>query len=402
TLVSGPEYVLDVVEFGAEEEHGVELAWHPQGRLTAATAGSWSPAALEEEFVESCERFVPASDGPISLRAQAGECSLHLHLLFDGELLRATGPGVPGSGPAEFLLLRVRGRGLRLIAVLESGGSESRVRGLRASGELIEVGLDRGEDRHVRTDEGWEVTAEGPPVALRGRRRAVVATNRPLIDHQRAEPIRAPVPHLFEPPALDGTLDGFADSGVLALDHEDQYRRSEEPYAGPDEFSARVMLGWGEGELYAAIDVTTADPVFRPAEAPPLLLDNDPDDIHGDGAQIYLRPDPAGPVYGYLVVPDSGGEGLRVRPTSDSAGDAANIRGAWRRTEEGYVITLALVLPMWDPRVGDEPGFDVLVNRRETGRDRRAGQLVWSGGGGWVYLRGDRQDPASFGVLELQ
>jgi hypothetical protein len=28
--------------------------------------------------------------------------------------------------------------------------------------------------------------------------------------------------------------------------------------------------------------------------------------------------------------------------------------------------------------------------------------LVWSGGGGWVYLRGDRQDPARFGVLELR
>jgi hypothetical protein len=36
------------------------------------------------------------------------------------------------------------------------------------------------------------------------------------------------------------------------------------------------------------------------------------------------------------------------------------------------------------------------------GRVRRAGQLVWSGGGGWVYLRGDRQSPESFGVLELE
>jgi hypothetical protein len=32
---------------------------------------------------------------------------------------------------------------------------------------------------------------------------------------------------------------------------------------------------------------------------------------------------------------------------------------------------------------------------------RRAGQLVWSGGGGWVYLRGDRQNESGFGVLEL-
>ena len=40
--------------------------------------------------------------------------------------------------------------------------------------------------------------------------------------------------------------------------------------------------------------------------------------------------------------------------------------------------------------------------RIEAGRERRSGQLVWSGGGGWVFLRGDRQDPASLGVLELR
>jgi len=32
---------------------------------------------------------------------------------------------------------------------------------------------------------------------------------------------------------------------------------------------------------------------------------------------------------------------------------------------------------------------------------RRVGQLVWSGGGGWVWLRGDRQAPERFGLLEL-
>jgi hypothetical protein len=43
----------------------------------------------------------------------------------------------------------------------------------------------------------------------------------------------------------------------------------------------------------------------------------------------------------------------------------------------------------------------LLVNQMLPERLRRVGQLVWSGGGGWVYLRGDRQDPARFGTLEL-
>ena len=46
-------------------------------------------------------------------------------------------------------------------------------------------------------------------------------------------------------------------------------------------------------------------------------------------------------------------------------------------------------------------GGEVLSHEALPGRVRRAGQLVWSGGNGWVWLRGDRQDPARFGVIEL-
>jgi hypothetical protein len=76
------------------------------------------------------------------------------------------------------------------------------------------------------------------------------------------------------------------------------------------------------------------------------------------------------------------------------------VSGGWALTPEGYRITVGLN-PGWtlDPREPLE--FDLLVNEMRPGRERRAGQLVWSGGNGWVYLRGDRQDPARFGVLHL-
>jgi hypothetical protein len=45
--------------------------------------------------------------------------------------------------------------------------------------------------------------------------------------------------------------------------------------------------------------------------------------------------------------------------------------------------------------------FDLAVNEMRDERQRRAGQLVWSGGGGWVYLRGDGQDASRLGVLDL-
>ena len=76
------------------------------------------------------------------------------------------------------------------------------------------------------------------------------------------------------------------------------------------------------------------------------------------------------------------------------------VTGAWSMTPEGYRVTLA-VRPGWllDDREPIE--FDLLVNEMRAGRERRAGQLVWSGGNGWVYLRGDRQDPSRFGLLHL-
>jgi len=77
------------------------------------------------------------------------------------------------------------------------------------------------------------------------------------------------------------------------------------------------------------------------------------------------------------------------------------VQGSWQPTESGYSLTLAVAVPEWQPRSGDTVEFDILINRAESDRLRRAGQLVWSGGGGWVYLRGDRQDPARLGVLEL-
>jgi hypothetical protein len=147
---------------------------------------------------------------------------------------------------------------------------------------------------------------------------------------------------------------------------------------------------------------------MRPAGAPPLELDNEPDDIHSDGVQVYVAG--GGPHVGYLIVPDAsgpagGGGKLRVATTSDATGDPRAVTGSWRATERGYRVTARIAWPALGegvrPHLGAKLGFDLLVNEMLPGRVRRAGQLVWSGGNGWVWLRGDRQDPARFGTLEL-
>ena len=155
-----------------------------------------------------------------------------------------------------------------------------------------------------------------------------------------------------------------------------------------------------------AVEVTKPDLCVRAGDAPPLDLDNEPDDIHSDGLQVYVAGDGGDGTrdgyLGYLIVPDEAGRGVRAAATSDSAGDDHGVEGGWERTERGYRVTVRVPWPAGArPHVGGRVGFDLIINEMLPGRVRRAGQLVWSGGNGWVWLRGDRQDPARFGVLEL-
>jgi hypothetical protein len=202
---------------------------------------------------------------------------------------------------------------------------------------------------------------------------------------------------------LDGSMNGFDPSEPLQLDHEDQYRRSEEPYAGPDEFSASVVANWTDEALYLAVEVVKPDVMPRDPSAPPLRFDNEPDEIHGDGLQVYLRLSPDDVIRGYLVVPSTENQRLIARGVAGAVLREDEVRGSWEPTDSGYRMTLAIAPSGWGPfRPGDEIGFDLLVNQMLPDRLRRAGQLVWSGGGGWVWLRGDRQDPGRLGTLELR
>jgi len=402
TLVAG-DYLLDVVELSAAEDHTVELPWHLAGRVETVTPGDWTIEPWDEPFVEQIERFTGSTDEGVVLRAHGeGGQTLTLHLRFDGTLLRASVPGRPGApSRATMYLVRSRGRGARIISAIESTRGVPRLRSLRESGDLIEAGTADGVDRHLATATGWEITGADGTTKLGGIRRAV-ATTAPLIDMNK--PVRAIAAALYAraAPELDGTLGGFDASDPVTLDYDDQYRRSEEPYQGPEAFSATVLAKWNEEALFLGVDVVKPEIVVRPDDAPPLRLDNEPDDIHADGLQVYLRPESDGPVYGFLVVPSDESGGIRVRATSGSEGTSEMVTGAWQRTDTGWSTALRIALPDWSPRGGDVLGFDLIVNEMRPDRLRRAGQLVWSGGGGWVYLRGDRQAAESFGTLELR
>jgi hypothetical protein len=399
-----PGYVVDVMELTGREEHGVELPWHLAGRGDVETAGRWVRDEIADEFVTRAEHFLPDERGPILITHRAHRAQLTAHLLVEGELLRAEGPGLPGRGERRpFYVARVVGRNVRIVTVLQPYAADAQVRAVRVNGDSVEVETAAGVVRYRFA--GLELTieqGEGVPVVLRGARE-IQPPFTPLLELDPPVAVVAPAFRVGAAPPLDGTLDGFDGTEPLQLGLEDQYRRSEDVYPGPDDFSALAYAAWDETALYLAVEVTKPDLGLRPGDAPPLRFDNEPDDIHSDGLQVYVAGAGSGAV-GYLIVPEHGGRGLRVRATSDSEreGNPKAVRGAWRRTEMGYRVTVALPWPAdVRPHAGARVGFDLIINEMLPGRMRRVGQLVWSGGDGWVWLRGDRQDPARFGVLEL-
>ena len=402
TVVSGPAYVVDVVALETRTERAIELAWHFHGAGDAGQ-GTWSPGELPDEFVSRVERSSADGAGPVVLELADGARRLRALLSFDGELLRAEGPGRPGSGRREtFYVARARGRAARFVTVLEAVGETPTVRGMRVQGGVGEVETVEGVHRHAATSLGWEITTGAGRIRLAGGR-APEPPFAPLLELDKPAPAAAVALRADAPPPLDGSLDGFDTSEPLRLDLEDQYRRSEEPYAGPDDFAAVAYAAWDDDAVYLAVQVTKAEPCFRPADAAPLRLDNEPDDIHSDGVQVYLGDPESDAMVGYLVVPQGHDAGpVRVRGAGESPGAPADVRGSWRRTDGGYRVTFAIAWPQWQrAHAGGQMRFDLLVNEMLPGRERRSGQLVWSGGNGWVWLRGDRQDRERLGILEL-
>ena len=395
TVVTGPEYVVDVTTYAADTPQRLDLPWHLAGDTSLETEGRWESADLdlESEFAHSAERFVPGQAGVVILRGVSEGKACRILLDLEGELWRAVAPGPPGAGEQGFFLVRGQGAMVRLVAVIDLTG---RVTGVERAGDVIMV-THASTDRHSPLIEGWQVESGGEIIRLAGTIRPA-ARPEPILTRERADRPEATAPYLEDRPALDGTEAGFDLSEPLALDTELQYRRSEDPWVDADSFSATGWVNWNDDELYCMVDVIKADPWFRSPSAPPLNLDNEADDIHSDGLQFHLKH--GGQLLEFLIVPEADSKALRVSAAGARLGNPDMVTGAWSMTPEGYRITLG-IRHGWQLDAREPIEFDLLVNEMRPDRQRRAGQLVWSGGSGWVYLRGDRQDPSRFGLLHL-
>ena len=113
--------------------------------------------------------------------------------------------------------------------------------------------------------------------------------------------------------------------------------------------------------------------------------------------QFYARtPDGSG---AWMLIPEPDGDVVRVRNIS-GWGALLAPKARWRERDAGYEMRVELPLVVGDAEYPVD--IDVIVNETTSHRERRRGQLVLSGGQGeFVYLRGDRHDPARLIPLVL-
>jgi hypothetical protein len=303
---------------------------------------------------------------------------------------------LPGAESRQtFHWIAAEGRALRFTSILDWSGA---VQATEVAGDTIRMVAPAGSVAVQLTPTDARVEAGGKRVTLAGRRPPARPIES-LFASQGRYRNRGEAYWVSVRPALDGTTDGFEHGEPLRLEDEGQYFRSEEPYTGPGDFSARALVNWNEDGLFLAVSVTKPELMFRAPDAPPLRLDNEADDIHSDGIQVYYALGDGADV-GFLIRPAPDGALLWRPLTSGAAG--LSVSGAYHLTQRGYRITAAL--PCEGLRAPDHPrhlSFDLCINEMREGRVRRAGQLIWSGGPGWVYLRGDRHDRERFGRLDL-
>ncbi len=387
TVVVGPRYVLDVVDVRVPPDVPIDLPLHPLGGVAAFEGRRLERTRDDAIDADAVEAVTELDCGPRRLALNAGDPPLELVTMpRAGERwLVASAPGPPDpwladGSPLGFTVRRALGPG-RWTQVYAPIGTVAEV--TEESEETITVRLaDGGHDVVWGGVDRWHVTtAAGQTIALSGGRPAPA---RRLQADPQPPTIRGA--RLAGAPTPQDWHRRVPSEAVYVLDGR-HYRQSEQRYGAAGPFRARVAVAVIGTRLCFLADVEKSDPCGPRLPGP--VLDNEADDIHADGLQVYEGSDVWG---GYVVVPDPGGEGVRVRGVRGTAADPSRVTGTWRRTERGYAVVVCVETGRAWQR-GDRVPVALVINEMYPDRQRRAGQLVLGGRPGWVYLRGDRESP---------
>ncbi|MEE8135071.1 MAG: heparinase II/III family protein [Gemmatimonadales bacterium] len=371
TLVVGDSFVLDVVEVEADDTTEVSLPVH----LTGAVRTSKDLLRIEAERGEGRALLAPRHDERLTVE-------------------RGLGPPSPNFAPGDpmtYVMRRAKGSGFWVQAYC---AAPHHLDALDVTDTEIRVACDGQEHRITFSNEVARISTPAHwKIKLRGAR---------PVPSIATEPSHRVMPTTLSLPIRDQSLQPENWTAAVAPHYvrklrAEHYRRSELAYLHGKSIRARAAVVGTLTAIEFAVDVEKRDLVFRRSDARDPELDNERPDIHSDGVQCYIGRD--GWV-GFLVIPDPDSRTTRTIVLGSHSGGVVAVSGTWTPTEGGYSMVVRCELSRPLERFERFP-VNLVINEMYSGRERRAGQLVLSGGDGWVYLRGDRESAENALVAEV-
>lgn len=389
-------YLIDEVRWRSADPTCLDLPFHVD--MSLGSERTFAPAELVSSLGSGFDflRDVEASNPGVSdaCRVTRGGASLRGWMASDTPHVwyRAMAPGAPGRPPGRMYISRAMGREGRLRTVWSWADT---VDAVRFTPETVALSLRSGEvHAHRLIRRSWRMRFSvpgGPPreVGLEGWRTLTVTPESTSLQGWGSG---AEAPHHM-------LAAGRPFSMELGERH---YRRSEQPWANAGAPKAILQVAAGVQLVDIDIRVFKEDPVFAPHRST-NALDNEDPDINSDGVQLYLYLPDSRAHASWLLVPEPGGH---LRATlREAGGDVPPLNAEWRLTSDGYRVRVSL--PRGSRGLGVDRHFmlNVVINEISRDRERRRGQLIAtgadSGGGEWVYLRGDREDPKRMLAFEI-
>ncbi len=404
------EHVVDVLEWHADRVVTLDLPVHLDAELDGphdwVAADPGGAGGLEDgfDFLVDVARARWRAGAPAVLRAD-DRSSTRAWVTVSGNRVesvswwRAIAPGPPRQAPRRMLWVRVHAATGRICSVWSLRGAVRSVAfgnaNHLADHDTVTVETTSGARfTHAPSHDAWQTEVRTPDARRTIHLGAGQAASHAGAGQRSADAV---------------SVIGRANTPIALRDRDpltvelgaDRYRRSEQTWHEAGCPTASLTVANVGGDLHIGVHARTGDVVVPPAGAD-NPLDNERADVNADGVQLYLgRVGATEWLAAWLLVPDLHAGQLRLTALTSSAWapDAS-----WTRTDDGWSLSLVLPAPLLAAACDAEGtfGFDLIVNERPPDRARRRGQLVLSGSRGeFVYLRGDRHDPARALLLRL-
>ena len=404
TIVVADGYLIDLLEWDANRDCQIDL---PVARhVENSNAGTWIPAdpmgagGLEDGFDFLTDIMVARSslsvielklaDHPIINASYSASAPMQF---WRGE---APLPPSHGNGPLHWI--RVNGTKGSIVGVW------SWIPATAWFGDpddgLIKVRTTEGTfARHSRTETGWLITLTAAGATSSIELGGVVShSNAKAIDDDESPPSRDDTPtiELGNLTHVDSKLANLVGQPMMGAKFfrvgEQHYVQTEQDWKSAGEHVATVQVGVSTQSLVIDVLARTGT-VVVPALTDENVLDNERRDVNSDGVQIHLGPDTESPwTHSWIVVPapetNPNGRATPITPNTPQ------IESRWARMDDGWVLRCFIPLALVPAQEDRTFALEVIVNERSSDRQRRRGQLIISGGGGFGYLRGDRAEPS--------